>query len=296
MHVNREILDGLLAAAIFLLSLALLDRRSLKLAAALGAVFGLAILGNVRLTALPLCVAALCLIEWRPGRRAFALLGTCFAVCVLVLAPWVIRNRVQVGCFALTTDSRALWEANDSLTLRTLRAGKWIDNVALPASFPPSAQDAGRMYRRQGKIVDVDECAQVSFYQDKVLSFWAHHPAEKGKLAAQASLMLWNPVVSPPPTRSDAVSWLTDLRDSVEPVFIGLVFLLALYGVFRVPRRVAALSVLLLGYQWALAMIFVGATRYRVPWDFIPCLLAAAALVDLARRIERRRDRQEGLT
>jgi 4-amino-4-deoxy-L-arabinose transferase-like glycosyltransferase len=288
-HVNREILDGLLAAAIFLLSLALLERRSLKVAVGLGAVFGLAILGNVRLTALPLLVGALCLWYWRPSRHTFALLGTCFAVCVLVLAPWVIRNRVQVGCFALTTDSRALWEANDNLTLRTLRAGKWIDNVPLPSSFPPSAQDAGRFYRRQGRIVNVDECAQVSFYQDKVLSFWAHHPEEKGKLAAQASLMLWNPVVSPPPTRSDAVSWLTDLRDSVEPIFIGIVFLLALYGVFRVPRRVAALSLLLLGYQWGLAMIFVGATRYRVPWDFIPCLLAAAAVVDLAGRVRRAR-------
>ena len=84
------------------------------------------------------------------------------------------------------------------------------------------------LYRRQGKIVSVDECAQVSFYQHKVLSFWAHHPGEKVQLAAQASLMLWNPVVSPPPTRSDAVGWLTDLRDTVEPVFIGIVFLLAL--------------------------------------------------------------------
>jgi 4-amino-4-deoxy-L-arabinose transferase-like glycosyltransferase len=288
-HVNREILDGLLAAGIFALSLALLERRSVKLAAGLGAVFGLAILSNVRLTALPLLVGGLCLWYWKPSRRSFALLGLVLAVCAVVLAPWVIRNRVQVGCFALTTDSRALWEANDSLTLRTLRAGKWIDNVPLPAAYPPSAQDAGRLYRRLGKIVSVDECAQVSFYQHKVLSFWAHHPDEKSKLAAQASLMLWNPVVSPPPTRSDAVGWLTDLRDTVEPVFIGIVFLLALYGVFRVPRRFAALSLLLLGYQWALAVIFVGATRYRVPWDFIPCLLAAAAAVDLAGRMQRRR-------
>ena len=288
-HVNREILDGLLAAGIFGLSLALLERRSVKLAVGLGAVFGLAILSNVRLTALPLFVGGLLLWYWKPSRRAFALLGLVLAVCVLVLSPWVIRNKVEVGCFALTTDSRALWEANDSLTLRTLRHGKWIDNVPLPASYPPSAQDAGRLYRRQGKIVSVDECGQVSFYQRKVLSFWAHHPGEKGKLAAQASLMLWNPVVSPPPTRSDAVGWLTDLRDTVEPVFIGLVFLLAVYGVFRVPRRLAALSLLLLGYQWALAVIFVGATRYRVPWDFIPCLLAGAAAVDLAGRFRRRR-------
>jgi hypothetical protein len=39
------------------------------------------------------------------------------------------------------------------------------------------------------------------------------------------------------------------------------------------------LSLLLLGYQTAVAMLFVGETRYRVPWDFLIALLAAAALV-----------------
>ena len=287
-HVNREILDGFLAAAILLLSLELLDRRTPILAVGLGAVFGLSILGNVRLTALPVLIGLFCLWIWRPSGRAVALVGAMVAACLVVLAPWVVRNKIEVGCFALTTDSRTLWEANDVLTLRTLRANLWIDNVPLPASFPPSAQDAGRMYRRQGRIIDVDECAQVAFYQHKVIRFWKRHPVEKVKLAGQASLMLWNPVVSPPPTRADEVSWLTSLRDSVEPLYIGAVFLLALYGLFRVPRRFAALSLLLLGYQWALAIVFVGATRYRVPWDYVGALLASAAIVDIAARIERR--------
>ncbi len=72
-------------------------------------------------------------------------------------------------------------------------------------------------------------------------------------------------------------------------MFIGIVFLLALYGIFRVPRRLAALSLLLLGYQWALAVLFVGATRYRVPWDFIPGLVAESSAVDLAGRSSRGR-------
>ena len=287
-HVNREILDGLLAAAILLLALELLEKRSMRIALALGVVFGLSILGNVRLAALPLVLAAFCLWDWRPSRKTVALLGAMLAVCVVVLSPWVIRNKIQVGCFALTTDSRALWEANDPLTLQTLRANLWIDNVPLPPSFPPSAQDAGRMYRRQGRIISVDECAQTAFYQHKVIRFWERHPGEKAQLAAQASMMLWNPVVSPPPTRSDAAGWLTDLRDSVEPLYIGAVFLLALYGLFRVPRRFALLALLLLAYQWFLAVVFVGATRYRVPWDFVVALLAAAAIVDLADRLGRR--------
>jgi 4-amino-4-deoxy-L-arabinose transferase-like glycosyltransferase len=288
-HVNREIIDGLLAAAIMLLALELLERQAAAVAAALGAVFGLSILGNVRLTLLPVAIGALCLVYWRRDRRALIVLGTVAVSCVVVLSPWVIRNKIEVGCFALTTDSRALYEANNALTLGVLQHDLWIDNDPIPKSFPPSAQDAGRAYRRHGRIVSVDECAQVGFYQHKVLRFWEHHPGEKGKLAAQASLMLWNPVVSPPPTRSDAVGWLTDLRDSVEPVYMSIVFALALYGLWRVPRRFAVVALLLLAYQWLLAAVFVGATRYRVPWDFVAALLASAALVDLVDRFQARR-------
>ena len=55
------------------------------------------------------------------------------------------------------------------------------------------------------------------------------------------------------------------------------------------PRRFAVVALLLLGYQWLVAMVFVGATRYRVPWDFVPALLAGAALVWAADRFARRR-------
>jgi hypothetical protein len=42
-------------------------------------------------------------------------------------------------------------------------------------------------------------------------------------------------------------------------------------------------------------VIFVGVTRYRVPWDFLLCVLAGAALVALARRLtESRRTRLQG--
>src|SRR5919201_572357 len=65
-HMNREILDELLAAAIVLLTLLVLDKRSLPLALALGAVLGLAILGNVRLVLLPLDVGAFLLLARPP--------------------------------------------------------------------------------------------------------------------------------------------------------------------------------------------------------------------------------------
>jgi len=289
-HVNREILDGLLAAAIMFVTLALAARRSLLLSAGLGVLLGVAILGNVRLSALPFALAAFLLWRWRPTTpAAFWTIGVALACCAVTLAPWVVRNRVQVGCYAITTDARALWEANNARTLHILRRGLWIDNVPLPASFPPSAQDAGREYRRHGKVVAVDECRQMRFYRHQVTDFWKAHPGEKALLAGQATLMLWSPSVSPADTQVGAAGWLNDLRASVEPFYMLPLFLLALFGLTRVPRSFAVLAVILLGYQWLVAMLFVGATRYRVPWDFVIALLAAAALVDIAARVRARR-------
>ena len=37
-----------------------------------------------------------------------------------------------------------------------------------------------------------------------------------------------------------------------------------------------------------MAMVFVGATRYRVPWDFVLALLAAAALAAIVRQVRSR--------
>ena len=46
-----------------------------------------------------------------------------------VTAPWVIRNRVVIGCATITTDTRALWKANNPATYDVLARGGWIDDV-----------------------------------------------------------------------------------------------------------------------------------------------------------------------
>ncbi len=67
-HVNREILDQLAAAALFLLVLLAARSGRIALAAAAGAIAGVAILGNSRLAALPLVLAAY--LAWRQRGRA----------------------------------------------------------------------------------------------------------------------------------------------------------------------------------------------------------------------------------
>jgi hypothetical protein len=61
-------------------------------------------------------------------------------------------------------------------------------------------------------------------------------------------------------------------------------FALAMLGAFRLRRDVALLAVALLAYVTIGALLFAGATRYRVSWDFLLALSAAAAVSSWTRR------------
>jgi 4-amino-4-deoxy-L-arabinose transferase-like glycosyltransferase len=284
-HMNREILDQFLAVAAVLLTLVVAEGRGtstrLVLAAgALGLTLGLMVLGNVRTLFIPLVLAAY--IVWRRGwvlAPAVAL-----GVAVLVVAPWVIRNDVSVGCFAITTDARALWKANNEHTLETLRAGKWIDDVPLEGT-PLSPQDVHAIYERTGRVVRVDECAQMRFYREKAFDFMREHLGEKAKLGAYGAKLLWQPWVFQTEGRPGRGTWLDLGRSVAEPVFMVLVYAFALYGLTLLPRHFLVLTLALLAYQTVMAVLFVGATRYRVPWDFLVMIPAAAGAVRLLQRV-----------
>ena len=215
-------------------------------------------------------------------------MGVTLAACVLAVTPWVVRNKVSVGCLTLTTDTRALWKANNANTYRTLAAGGWIDDVPRLQGSPYTPEEAETLYVRDHKRVHVDECAQMRRYRHLVFTFWADHPGEKAKLAEQAVGMLWNPRAIRTQGRSESGGLVDKLRTWAQPVYMIPLYTLALIGLFVVPRRLALLAVTLLAYQTVVAMGFAGATRYRVPWDF---MLALAASASVWWAVERRRSR-----
>jgi len=277
-HVNREIVDQLLAAAIVYLTLLAAERTAGRLRGvviALGVVLGIAILANTRLLILPLVLAAY--IVWQ--RRTWILPALCIGASVLAVLPWAVRNDVSVGCFTLSTDTKALWKANNANTYSTLASGKWIDDVPNLPNAPPTPEMTGAIYAVHHKLIHVDECAQQTFYRNKALSFMVDHPGEKAKLAAQAVRMLWDPRVQKTEGRPGAGGFIDRVRTWVQPVYEIPLYLLALFGLFLVPRRIAVLVVLLLAYQTVVAIGFAGDTRYRVPWDFTLSLAASVAVL-----------------
>jgi 4-amino-4-deoxy-L-arabinose transferase-like glycosyltransferase len=272
-HVNREIVDQLVGAGLVLATLIAVERRSWLWAGVAGALGGLAILGNSRLVLVPIVLAAYLLV--RLGRRAWAAAAILLVGAAVAVAPWLIRNRVEVGCWAITTDARALWKANNLQTYGVLTSGGWIDDVKDPPGHPfPNPEEARDLYRETGVKRHVTECANMRYYQRKVRRFWREHPGAKAKLAGLAVRMEWDPR----PTRTATESGAGLARDWAQPVYTSLLFALGLIGLAFVPRAFAALVLLLLAYETVAAMVFVGATRYRVAWDFLIALLAGAAL------------------
>ena len=274
-HANRELLDGLVLAVLVLSALAAYERRSLALAAATGAVAGVGILGNARLVLLPVAVGVYVAWRVRPGLRALVAFALVVGTAALVVAPWVVRNKVQVGCYAITTDARALWKANNLHTRPTLDRGGWIDDVPELPGAPPWPELAADL-TLAGKPTKVDECAQMRLYRHEVLEFWREHPEEKARLAVQATRMLWSPV----PQESDASGSgaARFARKTIEPAYVLVLYLLAVAGAFFAPRRFLALALVLLAYNTLAAMVFAGSARYRAPWDFLLALLAACAV------------------
>ena len=281
-HMNREILDQLLAAAFVLLTLSVAARPTLTRGLALGAVAGLAILGNVRLLLLPLIAAGFVL---ACARRAAVVpaVAAVLAAAVVVL-PWAVRNSVSVGCFTVTTDSRALWKANNPATLHTLEGGGWIDDVPNIPGAPLTPQDAGDLYARTGRVVDTNECAQMSFYRRRALDFIVDHQGEKAELTGVAARMLWQPSVTRTEGRRGAGSFLDTARSWIEPAYMIVLYVLAAVGAVFLPRLLTVLALVLLTYDTLAAMLFAGETRYRIPWDFLVALAAGTAVLELASR------------
>jgi hypothetical protein len=229
------------------------------------------VLGNVRLTFIPLVLAAYLVIRngwsWAPVALV--------VVSALTMTPWVIRNKVEVGCFALTTDGRALWKANNEQTYGLLAQGKWIDDVKDPPGHPfPNPEEARDIYRQSGKKIHVDECSNQAYYQHKAWRFVRDHPDEKAKLAAQAVRMEWDPRT----TASATDSGHGAIRSLAQPLYTSFLYALALVGIFVAAQRFVGLALAVLAYQTLAAVVFVGATRYRVSTDFLIALLAAGAI------------------
>ncbi len=103
--------------------------------------------------------------------------------------------------------------------------------------------------------------------------------------------MLWSPLLSVE-ADDEGQQGLADLgQRTIEPLYMVLLYGLALWGAFLAPRRLTALVGLMVAYNTVMAMVFAGTVRYRVPWDFLLALLAAFAVERAWELAQARRER-----
>ena len=207
MHVNREIVDQVCAAALVLLTLRVAERPSKRLAALLGVVTGLAMLGNTRLVFIPILCAALPRLEAaahaRHGRRR---------------GPRPRRGGGRRDALARPQRGRtsAAWRSRPTAarcgrrtTRRRTRCSPpasgsttWRRNSPRPA--PPNQltpEDAYGYYTKPGVGLQYavahypNECVEMSFYEHLAAQYVKHHPGGKAKLAALSEQLLWQPNV-----------------------------------------------------------------------------------------------------
>ena len=283
-HVNREIVDQVCAAALVLLTLVVAERPSWRHAGLLGVVTGLAMLGNTRLVFVPVLCAAYIGWRLRRARAAVGLAALVLAGAGVTVLPWLVRNKLDVGCWAITTDGRAFWKANNPQTYDLLSSGQWIDNVRNAPRPPPpgrlTPEEARGYYdKSHGKLIfHPDECLEMSFYEHLAFQYMRDHPGAKLKLAALSEQLLWQPNVIETGGGSSGIG-----KQLVEPIYMWTLYALAAVGLLFVPRAFLALALVLFAYQSASAAVFVGATRYRIAWDFLLALLAAGLVVRFER-------------
>jgi hypothetical protein len=234
---------------------------------------------------------------WRlPRARSSAVVAALvLAGAAVAVAPWLVRNKVDVGCWTVTTDGRAMFKANNVQTYGLLSSGHWIDELRNPPRPQPpnywTPEEAYVAYQQnpaRGRRLYPNECAAMSFYEHETFRYWHHHAGQKAKLMALSARLLWQPSVFETSERPGAGGQLDIGRRVIEPAYMIVLYALAVAGLFLVPRAFAALVVLLLAYNTATALVFVGATRYRVAWDFLLALLAAATLTRVAERVRTR--------
>ena len=285
-HVNREILDQLVAAALVLLTLRLVDRPSRRLAVLLGIVSGISMLGNTRLVFLPVLCAAY--VAWRlPRARATALVAALvLAGAAVAVAPWLVRNRVSVGCWALTTDGRAMWKANNARTYGLPAVGamdrRRRPEPAAPAGAGPPHTGGGEFHlaaheRREepsARRVPADELLHRS--RAPVLAAPSRRQGEARGALREAALAADTSSRRPAAAAPDRSS--TSGAGSSSPRTCGRSTRSRRSGSSSPRARSSSSRCSLLAYQTAAALAFVGATRYRIAWDFLLALLAAAAL------------------
>lgn len=274
-----EVLYGPLIAGMLLAAFALHDRPTTKRALILGAIIGLAALTRTEallflpFLLLPVARRAQPAARGRaaPGRAALAGIG--LLACLVVIAPWLIRNEVAFGRFVLisTNNQTVIAGANCAQTYHGVNMGGW---------------DITCISRRTKE----NEAAQAAIWQRQGLSYAAHHLGRLPAVILIRELRVWDLWQPRRQARTFAEGQQTDVAEAGVAAF-WLFAVIAIPGILALRRRPPALLILL---SPALVVCVTTAIGYGVPrlrdaFDIALPVLTAAGVLAITQRLATRR-------
>ena len=206
---------------------------------------------------------------------------------VLVIAPWTLRNAVALHAFVPVTTGggRALLDSNNPVV--------WND--------PGARGGALSLYRVEpwaSHFRGLSEPAADAYAQREAVAFLRAHVAEWPAMAAAKLARFWRLTAETASTGGAWQSPASRLRRVIDPLLVWSIvaFPFAVWGLVRTwrgPRRwFQLLPVLVILYFMALAIVYWGALRTRVPAEPLIVVFTAAGIDDVRRRL---RSRARGL-
>jgi 4-amino-4-deoxy-L-arabinose transferase-like glycosyltransferase len=253
-----------------------------------GVLWGLASLTRPTALALPLLVGAWAWVPLgltvgpaaRPRHVLLLLLGV-----GLVVAPWTLRNAAQLHAFVPVTTGggRALLDSNNPVN--------WSDPARRGGAQSVFGLEPWASEFRGRPEPEVDAMARRH-----ALAFLAGHWREWPAMAGAKLARFWRVTTEGGGTGAwqREGSPLTAVLRRVDPLLVWSLFALplALVGAWRTlrgPRRwYQSLGLLVILYFSALAVVFWGSLRMRVPVEPLVTLFAAVGFEDVRRRLRGR--------
>jgi len=259
----------LLLAAVLLFHLSLRTGRG-KLLLGSGTLMGFAILTRPAAWALTGGILFWLLFITRyPARQRLGLAALFFIAVLLTVTPWMTRNYVRLGSFALATNGgRNFWLGNNSAA--TINSGS---NIAMDAEMNRIIENAA------------GETARERIYYDEAFRYIQSHPRQFIVLTFSKALAFWrwtpSPVTDNNYARSNLMNWLSVL--SVAPVFI-----LAVAGYILVSaelRSKISLWLIMALFYTAIHALYISKVRFRLPLDAFMIMAAAFTLVQASAKL-----------
>lgn len=261
-----ESLYGLLIAATLLVALRLHERRTPALAAALGALVGLAAL--TRSEALLLLVLVGLPLTGRSWKSGLALIGAC----AVVLAPWTIRN----------------WSAFDRLTPISHNDSTVLAGANCPTTYY-GADLGGWRFDCISRRRTLKEGKQAAIWRREGIDYATEHAGRWPVVVPVRVLRTWD--LWQPRRQLDSAEGRAKWMETAGVIAYFLLMPLAAIGAVRLWRRSRGTGAILLVPALLVTLssaIGYGNPRFRHAFEISIVVLAALALVSLA---ERRRQR-----